>query len=90
MIKFLGKAIEWMFMIRIALSPILLCGLIAAYLYVTAQTDIQIYTACAVAVSGIVLGVWLVIRVKRKNTATEFMARIIATPDLDKKENPEK
>lgn len=84
--KIIETIVEWIFMIRLTLAPTLLGGLIAGYVYLTARTALQEYLAYAIAAVGLALGVLLVIRVKKKKTAVEFLSRVNASPELDKKD----
>lgn len=84
--KIVAWLIEAFFTIKLFLSPALLGGLIGAYFYISANNDAQIYLAYAIWVAGILLGILLAWKVKKKEYATEFLSRIIATPDLDKQE----
>lgn len=83
--SFFEKIIEWVFVIRLGLAPTLLGSLGGTYLYFTAHTLIDEIIAFGVAIIGLILGIVLVIVVKKKETATDFMSRILASPDLDKK-----
>lgn len=83
--KFFEKLIEWLFVIRVALSPTLLGIVVGSYFYFTASTVKEEILSISIAVTGLILGIVLVIYVKRKRTAVEFMTQIMATPELDKK-----
>lgn len=82
--KFAAWLVEAFFTIKLFLSPALLGGLIGAYFYLSANNDQQIYLAYGIWTLGVLLGILLAWKVKKKQAATEFLGRIIATPDLDK------
>lgn len=87
--NFFEKIVEWFFMIRLALAPTLLGVIVGGYFYLTATSSSGIIIGIAIAVVGLILGILLVIRVKKKQTATEFISRVMATPELDKTEKKE-
>lgn len=81
------KLVEWLveafFTIKLFLSPVLLGGLAGMYVYLTANSETQIYIAYAIWILGILLGILLAWKVKKKQAATEFLSRVMATPELD-------
>lgn len=83
--NFFEKIVEWIFAIGIALSPTIPAALVGAYFYFTAENMTGQAVGIAIAVAGLIAGIFLVVRIKKKTSATEFSSRIIATPELDKK-----
>lgn len=81
--KFVAWFVELIFMIRLALAPTLAGVLIGGYFYVTAVTTTRLICGIGIAVLGFIAGIVLVVRVKKKKTAAEFLSRINASPDLD-------
>ncbi len=72
--------------VRIALSPTLI-GVVAggiAYLFLRGGLGIAIWVAAALC--GLLAGVWFAERVRRKTSPMTFVARVDASPDLDKLE----
>jgi|GEM_PF-3712104 hypothetical protein len=87
------KIVEWLveafFTIKLILSPTLIGGLIGAFVFFTANSKTQIYLACAIWLLGLLLGIVLAVKVKRKKTATEFYGQLLSTPDIGSKKKPE-
>jgi hypothetical protein len=87
------RIVEWLieafFTIKLFLSPALIGGLIGAYVYLTANSETQVYVAYGIWALGVLSGILLAWKVKKKKAATEFFGQIISTPDLDgRKKNP--
>lgn len=85
------RIIEWIieafFTIKLFLSPTLIGGLIGTYVYLTAHSETQVYIAYGIWTLGVLLGILLAWKVKKKKAATEFFGDILATPDIgDKKQ----
>lgn len=87
--KFFEKFVELLFIIRLALSPILVGGLVGAYIYFDALSLPGEILGIGIIIAGLILGILLVMRVKRKQTAVEFLTKVMATPELDKKKKEE-
>lgn len=87
------KIIEWLieafFTIKLFLSPTLIGGLIDTYIYLTSNSEIQVYVAYGIWSLGVLLGIFLAWRVKRKKVATEFFGEILSTPDIGSKKRQE-
>lgn len=83
--NFFEKIIEWIFMARLALSPVLVGVIVGGYFYLSAEGITGEMIGIAIAVAGLIAGIILVIRVKRRKTAVEFLSRVNASPELDKK-----
>ncbi|MCK6650378.1 MAG: hypothetical protein L6Q66_12045 [Bacteroidia bacterium] len=86
MIKFIENLIEFISMVKIALSPILLFTIagIIAYIYIDGMLGIIAFSLLSVL--GLALGIWWAISIHKKHGATEFNAKISATPELDEKD----
>jgi len=84
--SFFEKIVEFFFMVKLALSPICLGVLGGGFVVLTSVEITMKILGYGIMVLGLVLGIVIVWRVKKKKLATEFIAEIIATPDLDKKD----
>ncbi len=72
---------------KIAISPILIGGIIGAIIYFNMQSTLGIILASIPAIAGIVVGVlWATKVYKTKEGTMHFISRVDATPELDKKE----
>lgn len=84
--KFIENLIEFISMVKIALSPILLftIGGFVLYLYIDGLLGITVFSLLSII--GLALGIWWALSIHKKHGATEFNAKISATPELDKEE----
>jgi uncharacterized membrane protein YqjE len=85
--SFFEKIVEFFFMVKLALSPILLGILGGGFVVLTSIEITMKILGYGIMVLGLVLGVVLVWRVKKKKLATDFMAEVMATPELDGKKD---
>lgn len=83
--SYFEKIIEILFAIRIALSPALIGLATGAYLYFSAASLNGELLGIGIVIAGIIAGIVLVIRVKKKQTAVGFLTKVMATPELDRK-----
>ncbi|MDI9339393.1 MAG: hypothetical protein QM534_02380 [Sediminibacterium sp.] len=83
LLKGIETLIEWFSMLKIIASPLLAGGLLGlfTFLYNPGLPGIIAFAVCALA--GLLIGIWLVTRIKRKQNAVEFNARIHASPDIN-------
>lgn len=84
------KIFEHLFAIRIALSPALLGLIIGGFVYGSNDSLLYELLAGGIVLLGIILGILLAVYVKKRGSAVDFMSRIMATPELDKKKEPNK
>ncbi len=83
------RIVEWLveafFTIKLFFSPTLIGGLIGLYVYISANSETQVYLAYAIWTIGVLVGILLAWKVKKKKAATEFLGDILATPDIGSK-----
>lgn len=72
--------------IRIFLSPFLICLFIGVLCFAYINEPIGAYLLIAMSFVGILLGFLLLKKIKRKENPSDFMSKIYASPELDKKE----
>jgi len=90
MLKFIENVVEFLAMVKIALSPILLFLIIGfvSYLYFGNELGTTLLILCIIM--GLVLGVLLAWRIHKKHGAVGFNAKIMSTPELDKEKDKTK
>jgi hypothetical protein len=86
-LEFIPKAIAWL---QIALSPTLIGGIAGFIIYKYRDDIYGAVIGIVLASLGIIIGVVWATRVWKKRGTVELMSRIMATPELDKKEEDEK
>ncbi len=84
MLKLLEFLVELLGAFRIIASPLLVSLGIGALIYVPEPSPSRLVIATAVVLLGLTVGIIWAIRVWRKSGTISFLARIIATPELDK------
>lgn len=86
-----NSIIEVLFWIAIFSSPLLISIAIAALLYF--NNDKLIWMPIAIISAGVILGIYVAERIRRKYGCANFMGKIIGTPDIwptEVKKNQEK
>lgn len=86
MIKIFEKFVEFLSMVKIAFSPIIIFTIIGLACCFSVQQPIGLLLCIGLIIAGIVLGIWLAIYIHKKHGAIEFNSRISASPELDKVE----
>jgi hypothetical protein len=85
--KFFESFFEVIGWCKIAISPILIGGIIGAIIYFNMPNTYGIVLAIIPALAGIVIGaIWATKIWKTKEGTMHYISRVDATPDLDKKE----
>ncbi len=80
------ELIGWL---QVFASPFLIGLLIGAIIYFTKPNTLRFIVAISIAIAGFVTGIVWATRVWKKKGTVHFMSKIMATPELDKKEDPE-
>lgn len=86
MFKFLENCIEFLSMVKIALAPILLFLIIGFICYANWDGTFGLILFVLFGLIGLILGIFLAVYIHKKHGAVNFNSKIIATPDLDKKD----
>jgi len=84
------KIIEAIFWLRIAASPIAAAFFIGGVLYLNDPDVDGPFWFWAILIAGVILGIVLALTVTKKESASQFMSRAIATPDPDRNRDEEK
>lgn len=82
----LTELVGWL---QIFASPFLTGLIIGAIIYFLKPDTSGFIIAILIAILGLVTGIVWATRVWRKKGTDHFMSRIMATPELDKNEDPE-
>jgi hypothetical protein len=82
--EFIPKAFAW---IQIAIFPSLLGIGLGAAIYLYHPGELTLVVASTICFFGIAVGIIWATRIHRQRGAVAFMARVIATPELDKPSN---
>ena len=85
-IEWLTRSAAWL---QIVASPLLIGAGIGVLLYVAYPGETGKLVAICIASAGLVAGVWWANKVRKSRGTVEFMSRVIATPELDKREAEE-
>lgn len=83
LMKFLEKLVDFLNYLKIMASPTLIGVFIGIIVYANKPDDVGLIIAFTFTVIGIICGILLANFAKRKVGATEFMARINASPDIN-------
>ncbi|OYU95461.1 MAG: hypothetical protein CFE21_09975 [Bacteroidetes bacterium B1(2017)] len=82
LISTLFELIGW---VRIVLSPLIMGVVAGGVIYINWPTPVGFVIGLLVAVLGLVLGIIWATRVYKKQGTISFLARIMATPELEDK-----
>jgi hypothetical protein len=83
MFKFFEKLTSLFAWLQIALSPIVLGIILGVVLYFALPEGMGLLFGFIVTIAGFVLGVMWAERARKKVGTVEYMARTMATPELD-------
>ena len=78
---------EIMGWLQIVASPFLAVSIIGAFIYFSKPNTTRLIVAIAIVTIGLIIGIIWATRVWRKKGTIHFMSRIMATPELDNKED---
>lgn len=79
--------IEIMGWLQIVASPFLATSIIGAIIYFSKPNTARLIIAIAIVLFGLILGIVWATKIWRTKGTTHFMSGIMATPDLDNKED---
>ena len=80
-LAFLIDVCSWL---KIIASPFLIAVVIAIIIYLNVSGTLGLVLSVSMLLFGLVVGVVLALRIWEKQGTTTFLARIHATPELDK------
>ncbi len=80
--KFVQFLIDLVYWLWLFLIPTGILGFYAYYRYYNNPKNLAL--PIAILIAGIVLGIWLAERIRRKRGLAYFFSRITASPDFDK------
>lgn len=81
--KLIGNIIEAFYYMRVVLSPLLVGIIISFILYNTLETPYNAILAVGVMMTAIFLGVKWANWARKKHGSSNYIGRVISTPDLD-------
>lgn len=81
--RFLTETIGWL---QIVAGPFLLGALIGFLVYHKNQNSTGLITGMLIAAAGLVLGIIAGIFIRKKTGTVNFLSRVNASPELDKKD----
>lgn len=81
--EFITEVIGWL---QIVASPLLIGLGIGALVYFSNPTNTRLVIGITVAVLGLIIGILWATKIWKTKGTISFMSRIMATPELDKKE----
>lgn len=87
MYKFLENLMELISGFQIAISPLLIFSAIGAVVYLREPSPQRLIIAILLGLLGLILGIVWAIHIHKKRGTVEFMSRINAPSELDKKED---
>lgn len=82
--EWITEAIGWL---QIVASPLLIGLGIGAFVYFQNPTTTRLVIGISFATLGLIIGILWATKIWKTNGTIWFMSRIMATPELDKKEN---
>jgi hypothetical protein len=86
-IAFLIEVFSWL---KIVASPLLISVIIAGVIYLYLPGNLGLLLSASILLIGLILGIIWATRVWKKQGTTNYLARIYATPELDKINDEEK
>lgn len=86
MFKIIEFIIELLGWLKIVLSPLLAGVIIGAIVYLGKQDTVGFVLGISIAVIGLAIGVIWATRILKREGTVQFNSRVIATPELDKKD----
>ncbi len=83
------KLIEAFSWIKIMLSPTIIGALLGVIAYANLSSPMGLTVGIALTIIGLIIGIVWATQVVKKGSASEFISRVNASPDLDKINKPE-
>jgi hypothetical protein len=81
LLRFVTEGIAWLL---IAASPLLIGAGLGLFLYVQFPGTPMLVTGLALATIGLGFGMWWATRIWKRRGTVDFIARVVASPELDK------
>ena len=88
MSHFFSRLVELLGWIRIFLSPTLLCGIIAYVIFANFPGLAGSLGAVFISSCGVIIGSYWATKEYKGRGTIQFVSRVMATPELDKKDPP--
>lgn len=82
-----GRFIEIIGWLQIVASPFLAASIVGAIIYFSKPNPARLIIAIAIVLFGLITGIVWATKIWRTKRTTHFMSGIMATPDLDNKED---
>ena len=76
------EGIGWL---KIVASPLIIGSIIGGLIFLKWRTDIGLIAGCFCALVGLIIGIFWATSIWRKYGTMNFLSRVNATPELDKK-----
>jgi hypothetical protein len=87
MFRVIAVCFEIVGWVLIALSPSIIGGILGGIVFLWLDSELGIVLGIMIFSLGVIIGVlWATYVFKSKNGTIHFMSRVMATPELDKKE----
>lgn len=83
--KIFHLILEIVYSFQIVLSPLLIGSFIGLVVYCYDPSTTRLVFAILIGLAGLIIGIIWAVKVSKKEGASHFMSRIMATPELDKK-----
>ncbi len=87
MFKIIEYLIEFFGWLKIVASPFLIGILIGGIVYYNFENRFGLIIGILLSLLGLIVGIIWATRIWKKQGTTQFLSRVIATPELDKKED---
>lgn len=88
--KFLEKIPEFIAWLQIVAAPTIVGVIIGFIVYLAEPSTFRLILGISITIIGVGIGILIANRIKKKRGTVEFMSKVIATPELDKKEEESK
>lgn len=86
-VAFLIEVFSWL---KIVASPVLISAIVAGIIYFNLPGNLGLLLSVGILLLGLIAGIVWATRVWKNQGTTNFLARIYATPELDKINEEEK
>jgi hypothetical protein len=85
----MNRIFELLSSIRIIASPTMIGAIAGACVYLYKPGTTRLFIACGLGAAGLIIGIVWAVRVQKKYGATEYMAKLDGSPELDMRDKPE-
>lgn len=86
MFKILENIIELIGWVKIAISPLVIGFILGLIVYAYKEDTLGLIIGITLTVLGLIVGIIWATRVWKKQGTMQYLSRVIATPELDNKE----